>query len=225
MSLTQGAAVFGAIHEHALNDLLQAYFTARPRYRSFGSPAFTPATTVTSTRMDAIAFPGVPGGIQWRIEFEIPKLDLFKQGMQLPPQIALGAGQFALSTRVRLCILCSHRRDNRDRSDRPPKGERKPAVDGELCAELGVFAVGHLDAWSDASGNGEVRLRVDQVELVDIRPDRLESLLECLIRMVLDAALAEVVLPLQALRAGAFRLVVASGPAIDDDQIKVLGNL
>jgi hypothetical protein len=225
MSLTQGAAVFGAIHEDALNDMLRAYFTARPRYRNFGSPAFTPVTTVTSTRMDAIAFPGVPGGIQWRVEFAIPKVDLFKQGMALPPQVVLGPGQFALTTRVRLCILCSHRRDNRDRSDKPLKGERKPAVDGELCTELGVFAVGHIDSWSDANGNGEVRMRADQVELVDITPDSLESVLECLIRMVLDAMLAEVVLPLQALRAGAFRLVVASGPSIDDNQIKVLGNL
>jgi hypothetical protein len=66
---------------------------------------------------------------------------------------------------------------------------------------------------------------VDQVELVDITPDSLESLLECLLRMILDAALAQVVLPLQALRAGAFKLVVVNGPLIDDDRIQVFGNL
>lgn len=225
MSLTQSATAFGAIHENALNDMLDAYFRARPRHRSFGSPVFTPVTTVASTHMDAIAFPGVPGGIQWRIEFSIPRVDLFKQDMPLPPQIVLEPGQFALTTRVRLCILCGHRRDHHDRSDKPVKGERKPPVDGETCTELGAYAVGHIDAWSDGAGNGEVRLRIDQVELADIKPDSLETVLECLIRMVLDAALAEVVLPLSALRAGAFSLVVVSGPAIDDSQIKVFGNL
>jgi hypothetical protein len=58
-----------------------------------------------------------------------------------------------------------------------------------------------------------------------VSPDNLETLLECLIKTVLDAALSKVELPLKALRADAFQLVVVQGPGIDDDQIKVFGNL
>jgi hypothetical protein len=217
MSLTQGAAVFGSIHEDALNDLLRAFFNARPRYRNFGSPSFAPSTTAAVTQMSAIAFPGVPGGgIQWSVSFDIPTVDLFQQTAPLPPEIVIGPGQFALSTKVHLCVLCSHHRGN-DNPDGPTGG--KPT-----CADIGVSALGHLESRVDGSGNGEVRLRLDQVELVDIRPDDVESLLECLIRMILDAALDAVALPLQALRAGAFNVAVTSGPQIDDDQIKVFGN-
>lgn len=226
MSLTVAEQVLGAIHEDALNDLLRAFFSARPRYRRYGSPAFAPATTVNETQMGAIPFPGVPGGIDWRVSFDIPQVDLHKQSMQLPPQLALNPGQFSLRTAVELCINCATRRDNRPPSgagkdDRPPP----PKADHEMCTRLEVYGIGHIDAWSDSAGNGEVRLRVDAVEIVDIAPDSLESVLECLLRMVLDAALAHVVLPLRALRAGAFRLVVANGPLIEEDQIKVYGNV
>lgn len=226
MSLTQAAAVLGAIHEDALNTLVQAFFSARPRHRHYGSPTFVPATTVAETQMGAIPFPGVPGGIQWRVRFEVPRIDLYKQSATLPPPLVLNPGQFSLRTAVEICLNCVRSKDQR-----PPKGGRDdkdtppPKPDHVVCTKLEVYGTGHLDAWSDAAGNGEVRLRVDEVEIVDITPDSLESLLECLLRMVLDAALAQVVLPLQALRAGAFQLVVAQGPLIDDDRVLVFGNL
>jgi hypothetical protein len=85
--------------------------------------------------------------------------------------------------------------------------------------------VGHLESWHDASGNGAVRLRVDAVELVDIKPETLESVLECLIRMLLDAALSQMWLPLPALRAGAFELILQRGPDIEQDRVKVFGDV
>lgn len=225
MSLTQTQRVFASIHESALNDLLRAFFTARPRYLRYGSPAFVPATNVTATQMPAIAFPGLPGGIDWAVRFDLPRVDLHKQTEALPPQLTLPAGGFSLRTRVELCLNCAKRRD--DRATGKPNDDRKtPNSLGEVtCTELSVFAIGHLDTWNDASGNGEIRLRVDAVELVDITPDSLESLLECLIRMLLDAALAQVHLPLQALRAGAFQLAVTQGPLIEDDHVLARGNV
>src|SRR5215470_6051084 len=89
MSLTQAEAVFASIHETALNDLLTAFFTDRPRYRVYGSMSFVPSTTVAETNMPAIPFPGVPGGIQWRVRLGIPKIDLFKQTLPLPPELSL----------------------------------------------------------------------------------------------------------------------------------------
>lgn len=229
MSLTQLEHVFASIDENALNDLLRASFNARPRYLRYGSPAFVPATNVTATQMPAIAFPGLPGGIDWSVRFELPRVDLYQQTDPLPPQLSFPVGGFSLRTRVQLCVNCVTRRDDRGNGSAGGKdgnGGKGPNGLGEVtCTALGVFATGHLDSWNDASGNGEVRLRVDAVELVDITPDSLESVLECLIRMLLDAALSQVHLPLQALRAGAFQLLVTQGPSIDDDRLFARGNV
>ncbi len=224
MSFTGPEQVFGAIHEDALNDMIRAFFNARPRHRRFGSSAFVPATTVTETRIGAIPFPGT-GGIEWRVGFTIPVLDLFKQSKALPPQLTLGAGQFSLQTKVELCLTCLARKDDRRDVPNPDHQGRDGRQDHVVCAGLEVFGAGHLDSWHNGNGDGGVRLRVDAVELVDVTPDGLETILECLIKMVLDAALSQVELPISALRAGAFRLVVTRGPDIDDDRIKVSGNL
>jgi hypothetical protein len=233
MSLTLNRSVFASIHESALNDLLHAYFTARPRYLRFGSPAFVPATNVSATQMPAIQFPGLPGGIDWAVQFDLPRIDLHRQNDALPPQLALNPGAFSLRTAVKLCINCFKRPDDRgtpkDPTGKPnddrPNDDKPRGLGDVVCAEIGVFAIGHLDVWNDASGNGEIRLRVDAVELVDVSPDGLESVLECLIRMLLDAALAQVHLPIAALRAGAFRLLVTQGPLIEDDHVLARGNV
>lgn len=227
MSLTQAQQVFASIHESALNDLLTAFFTARPRYLRYGSPAFVASTNVTATQMATIGFPGLPGGIDWAVSFSIPRIDLFKQTDALPPQLTLPPGGFSLRTDVELCINCVKRRD--DKGGRGKDGQRDnhgpQGLDQVTCTKLQVFATGHMDSWSDAGGNGEIRFRVDAVELVDITPDSLESVLECLMRMLLDAALSQVHLPLQALRAGAFQLIVTQGPLIDDDHVLARGNV
>ena len=45
MSLTEAERVFGGIHEDGINDLLKAFFNARPRHLKYGSPGFVGATT------------------------------------------------------------------------------------------------------------------------------------------------------------------------------------
>ena len=76
-----------------------------------------------------------------------------------------------------------------------------------------------------SNGEDAIAFAVDQVEIVDIKPTDLESFLECLLFMILQAVLAEIRLPLRALRAGAFQLVPTVGPLIEDDQIKMRGTL
>jgi hypothetical protein len=224
MSLTNAEQVFGAIHEDALNDMIRAFFNARPRHRRFGSPAFVGATTITETQMGAIPFPG-SGGIDWRVTFAIPVIDLFKQSRALPPELTLRPGQFSLTTTVELCLNCLARKDDRRVPADPDHRRGNPErADHVVCASLRVFGTGHLDSWHNANGDGGVRLRVDAVELVDVTPDGLETVLECLIKMV-STPPCQVELPISALRAGAFRLVVVRGPEIDDDRIKVAGNL
>ncbi len=239
MSLTQAETVFASIHENALNDVLTAFCTARPHHLFYGSPAFTPVTTVSETRMDAIPFPGIPGGIQWRLRMSIPAIDLFKQTRNLPPELTMGPGQFSAAIDVELCIECrkikidpkppqpdkaqpDKRRDekpiNPDRDTRHPLAEL-------TCFKLQVFALGHLEHVAALNGEDGVAFGVDAVEIVDVRPGGLESFLECLLFLILQSVLANIRLPLRALRAGAFQLIPTVGPLIEEDQIKMRGTV
>jgi hypothetical protein len=235
MSLTEAEAAFAGIHEDAINDVLTAFCTDRPRYLVYGSPAFVPMTTVAETTMAAIAFPGVPGGIQWRLRLSIPRVDLFKQSSPLPPPLALGPGQYSAQIDAELCIDCRRikidpkpprpkdpRKDQGDRKDDTPPADGHPL--SELtCFKLRVFVVGHIEHVLASTGEDAIAFAVDAVEIEDIKPDELESFLECLLFMILQAVLAGIRLPLKALRAGAFQLALTVGPLIEDDQVKVRG--
>lgn len=235
MSLTQAETVFASVHEDAVNDAFTAFCTARPRYLAYGSPAFTPVTTAAETRMDAIAFPGVPGGIQWRLRLSIPRVDLFKQTQSLPPELSLGPGQFSMALDAELCIECRKIRIDpkpprpdkgrgQDNPNEPPRDDKHPL--SELtCFKLRVFAVGHIEHVMTSTGEDGIAFAIDAVEIVDIKPDELESFLECLLFLILQAVLAGIRLPLRALRAGAFQLVPVVGPIIEDDQIKARGTV
>ena len=237
MSLTETETVFAGIHENALNDLLRAFCTDRPRYLVYGSPAFVPVTTIAETTMPAINFPGVPGGIHWRIRLSIPNIDLFKQTSALPPELTLGPGQFSAQIDAELCIDCRRiridpkpprpkdtPRSDPDRQDNPPDPDRHPLRE-LTCFKLSVFAIGHIENVIASTGEDAIAFAVDAVEIVDISPDELESFLECLMFMILQAVLADIRLPLRALRAGAFELALVVGPLIEDDQVKARGNV
>lgn len=236
MSLTETQEVFASVHETALNDFIMAFCSARPRYLHYGSPAFVPATSASATTMDAINFPGVPGGIQWRVRLGVPAVDLFKQTSDLPPELSLGPGQFSLRVDAELCIECRQiridpkpPRPNREKDEKREEpmeahqNERRHPISELTCFRLSVFAVGHLQHVMASTGEDAIALIVDQVEIVDIRPEDLESFLECLLFLILQAVLAEIRLPLQALRVGAFALSLTSGPLIEDDCVKVRG--
>src|SRR6266404_6190879 len=102
MSLTGSDEFFASVHESGMNDFVHAFFTARPHYLHYGSPMFVPTSTASETRMDPINFPGVPGGIQWAVDFTIPIIDLFDDdsGGAMPPQITLNVEQLTIRTSV-----------------------------------------------------------------------------------------------------------------------------
>ncbi len=224
MSLTEAERVFGGVHEDGLNDLLRAFFIARPRHLNYGSPGFVAATTAAATQMPAIPFPGVPGGIDWAVQLELPVVDLHPQTTGLPPELTMGLGHVSIRTKVRICIACeSFRGDQDDKPDDDHKDPRRGKAKGP-CFDVEVFALGHMERTFGPDGESVIVV-VDAVELVDIRPNEFESVIECLLLQILRAVLADVRLPLEALRAGAFTLTLARGPEVEDDQIKVYGNL
>lgn len=249
MSLTEAHEVFVAVEESALNDLITAVCVTRPHLLHYGSPAFVPVSSVSATQMAPIPFPGSPG-LQWSVELDVPRLDLFKEDLPLPPELSIGPGQFSLSTVVRLCVDCSDRRrpdreepdghdrdhdhdhmdthdrddhkwrdPNRWRDDRDGWGKARDAV----CVKLGVHAVGHLvSTWT--AGQPAIGFALDSLELVDVEPGGLESVLECLLAMILRSVLATLSLPVSALQLDAFSLTPAEGPLIDVDRVLARGN-
>jgi hypothetical protein len=239
MSLTESAIVFAGIHEDAVNDLLTAFSTDRPRYLVYGSPSFVPTTTIAETSMPGIPFPGVPGGIQWRVRLTTPRVDLFQQTSPLPPELALAPGEFSLRVGVELCLDCRRlkidprppRPGKQDEGKRPDDRGKEGTSNQDrhplkelTCCKLKVFAVGPIQHVLTTQGEDAIAFGVDAIEIVDIKPKEVEAIFECLLFMILQAVLAEIRLPLRALRAGAFQLTVTQGPLIEDDQIKARGN-
>jgi hypothetical protein len=249
MSLTETSEVFVAVEESALNDLITAVCTTRPHLLTYGSPAFVPASSTSATQMAPIPFPGSPG-LQWSVALTVPQLDLFKQDLPLPPELGIGPGQFSVSTEVRLCVDCAARKgedpkgDDHDHDPNDPKDPRhedpkEPDGRGDepwrddrdnwgkaknpVCCRLRVFAVGHLvSTW--AGGQPAIGFAVDSLEIVDIEPNALESVLECLLLMILRSVLATLSLPVTALELDAFTLTPTEGPLIDVNRVLARGD-
>lgn len=241
MSLTETSEVFVAVEESALNDLITAVCTTRPHLLHYGSAAFVPAPSTSATQMAPIPFPGSPG-LQWSVVLGIPRLDLFKQDLSLPPELSLAPGQFSLSTVIRLCVDCAARRrgddegdhqdhDNPDTHQTDDRGDQQWRDDRDdwgkarnpVCCRLGVHAVGHLvSTW--VGGQQAIGFALDSVEIVDVEPNALESVLECLLLMILRSVLATLSLPVTALELAAFTLTPTVGPLIDVDRVLARGD-
>jgi hypothetical protein len=242
MSLTETSEVFVAVEESALNDLITAVCNTRPHLLHYGSPAFVPASSTSATQMAPIPFPGSPG-LQWSVELTTPQLDLFTQDQPLPPELSLGPGQFSLSTVVRLCVDCAARgkgdpagsdhqemdpkdddpknddRDKQWRDDRDDWGKAR----NPMCCRLSVYAVGHLvSTW--VGSQQAIGFALDSVEIVDVEPNALESVLECLLTMILRSVLATLSLPVTALQLDAFTLTPTEGPLIDINRVLARGD-
>ncbi|WP_298798330.1 hypothetical protein [uncultured Pseudonocardia sp.] len=175
--------------------------------------------------MAAIPFPGVAGGIEWRVRLSRPVIDLHPQSVALPPELALAQGGLSIRLGVEICLDCRRLRID-PRPPRPNDDDTKPATHPlreATCCKLEVFAVGGLQRVAAAGGQDAITFRIDGVEIVDVAPEEVERLLECLLFMILQAVLATIRIPLTALRAGAFALALTVGPAIEDDQVKARG--
>ena len=216
MSLTEAEFLFAGIHEGGVNDMLAAFFTARPRYLVYASPGLAPPTAHIT--VPPIAFPGVPGGgIEYAIVLGIPVVDFAPDSTAGSP-LPVGVQQVGIHTKVQLVVGCSRQTDR-------PYDDSQPPRFVPISTELEVWARGRILANYFGPGTGEIRFQVDEVEIVDIRPDTLESVLECILRMVLQAVLSNVNLPFRAVSAGAFSLALTRGPEVEEDQVKLYGTL
>jgi len=201
MSFTQAEHIFGGVHETGINDLLSAFFRARPRYLSYGTPSFVPATTVTATSVAAVSFFGL--NIQFQIVSDLPTVDITPGGSgsaALPP----GTNEFTVRTNLNFTVVINN----------------GAPITGSLLV-LGLC--GPFVAIS-TPGTGQIGITLKRVEIVDITPNWVESVVEGLVLGILQTILATVRLPFNTLTAGAFGLILLVGPTAETDQIKVRGN-
>jgi hypothetical protein len=232
MSLTETSEVFVAVEESALNDLITAVCTTRPHLLHYGSPAFVPASSTSATQMAPIPFPGSPG-LQWSVALSTPQLDLFKQDLPLPSELSLGPGQFSLSTVVRLCVDCAARGRGGPNGD-DAKGDDSMDHDSMDHNPNQTDDRGDKQWRDDRDDWGKARnpvcckqaigFALDSVEIVDIEPNALESVLECLLTMILRSVLATLSLPVTALELDAFTLTPTEGPLIDVNRVLARGD-
>lgn len=201
MSLTQAEHIFGGVHETGINDLLQAFFTARPRHLRYGTPMFVAATTVAGTSMPAINFFGL--NIQFLITCPIPTVDITPGGAgssALPP----GVNEFTVRTTLNFTVVVNN----------------LPQIIGALqvLARCSPFVA------ISTPGTGQIGITLKKVEIVDITPDPVESLIEALALGILQTILATARFPFNTITVGAFGLILLAGPTAETDQIKVRGN-
>jgi hypothetical protein len=201
MSLTQTQTIFAGVHETGINDLLLAFFRARPRHLRYGTPPLVPGTTVSGTSVPAITFFGHT--IQFLITCDIPTVDITPGGAG-SAALMPGANEFTVRTNLNFTVL----------------------IDNGLPITGSLLVLGLCEPFVAVStpGTGQVGITLKRVEIVDITPNWVESLVEGLVLGILQTVLATVRFPFNTITAGAFGLILLVGPTADANQIKVRGN-
>src|SRR5439155_6039884 len=85
---TQSNHIFAAANEQTINVLLKAFFDARSHYLNYGTDMFASSTDAQITHVSTIDIAGIPGGIDYLLNFSVPQIDISppKTGTLLPPQ-------------------------------------------------------------------------------------------------------------------------------------------
>ena len=184
---------------------------------------------MNATQMDPIPFPFVPGGIDWAVTFSPPVIDLHPETPPAPPpEITLGPGQFTLHTGVQMCIACVFARGRGDDGQTPDKTRRR--LDGvrhatrrassSRCARSATSSSSRARPGRLRSGCAWTRSRSS----TSPRTTSSRSSSACCAWCSTPRS-TQMELPLEALRAGAFSLTLVRGPEIEDDQVKVYGEV
>lgn len=215
MSLTGTHHAFASIDEQGTNDALQAFFGARPHYLHYGSTPFVTGNSVSVTQVPTIAFPGTPGGIPYKIDLTVPVVDLFPPDGPLPAPLSLGPDELSLKTKVTITVGCTT-----GTSDPKRGGNVTP-----VATALDVIAIGKPVATYFSPGVGNIKFVVEDVLVEPVEPESLRAVLDCLLRMILNAVLSSVELPFSVIDAGFIQLELEAGPTIADNQIELWGDI
>ncbi len=215
MALTAGHAAYAALHEDGINKFIRNVHLVRPHYFHYATSVFGGGTTNISL-LNPLEVPGIGSVIQYSIDISQPVIDFVPQdaGSILPAPLALGPDQFSLTAEVRICIACGLLDKREQRDQWSPK---------KLCSTLKVWAVGHPTVQPLSATDKLIGLQIDQIVVKNICD--LEQIVECIAELMVNALLERLQQKVSELVLGAFGLILAAGPVISDDQLKVWGDI
>lgn len=197
MSFTQAEHLFAGVNELGVNELLRAFFTARPRHLHHVTPPF-----VTSANSQAVTIHPTLyffGPIDYELDFTLPVVDIN------PDNGAVTApGEFTVLTQLSGRVLS------------PPLVGPPPVP----IPAMQVLGVCEPIVTVSQPGTGVVGINVKSVTLTPALP----PLLNAGMVYVLQAILGDVKFPYNTLTVGAFGLILLVGPKSENNQIEVRGN-
>jgi hypothetical protein len=264
MALTDNCDLFVSIHEDGVNRIAGHIMRQRPSWFNFATvdvaanrelwcqiPEFTVDVTTFGDPiftilpyLPVLGADSPPVGLGFCVQLVRAQID-FHPGnvIALPPELGPKLKEQQLAIEFRVCggIGCPERgildripvTPPRDKDERPQIPPLVP-VPGQInCFCLEVFAVGHVEREFINSVERLV-VKVDGIEIVDIKPERLEANLECYVRTAVSLYLRQkLAIPLQTFFVdfplfglGTVSLLptptppVPHNPAIEDNQLK-----
>jgi hypothetical protein len=212
-----------------------------PDVLKYGNPIFTVINPIPVLGADS-----PPLGLGFCAQLTKAQIDLHpSNAIALPKELSppLKKQHFALQFRVCGGIVCPSQKEIDQVPILPPdeqeRGHRQtlpPVIlRGQInCFCLDVFVVGHFERGAIA-GKESLLGKVDDIDIVDIKPDKLEDNIVCYLRTTVSAVLREkltIAVEKLALSFPLFGLATVSlsptpnppvpnNPAVEDDQLKV----
>lgn len=222
MALTAGHAAYAALHENGLNKFIRNVYLVRPHYFHYATSLFGGGTTTISL-LNPLEVPGLGSVIQYSIAISQPVIDFVPQdaGSTFPAPLTFGPDQFSLTADVQFCIACGLI-DRHTTFSSFQEGVRE-WLPKRLCTVLHVWAVGHPTVKPLSATDKLIGLQIDQIVVKNICD--LEQIVECIAKDMVNALLENLQQKVSKLVLGAFGLVLAAGPEISDDQLKIWGNI
>jgi hypothetical protein len=247
MSLTKSAGVYASVHERGLNRILDELKKQRPVWFNFGTDYFIespdkamlqPLATEEITPEDAIDIPGTGGqlGIDFIVQVGKTAVDFFPKTLSgYPPEIGLSKDQAVLKTELAVTLAYPTKVSVRIVRGKE-KGWRRVyshstsiiATKLDVWAKVAPVIVVEPANMSDLGSSMEKKLSFDlkKLEIVDIKPDSLETVIETVCSNVIQwGFLQNLRLPVSIMVLDMFTIELDGGispnPAIKGDRTEV----
>ena len=265
MPFTDNCDLYGAIHEDGINRVVRHIMRQRPSLfnygtadvaadperwcskvdytpdvKKYGNPIFT-----VENYLPVLGADSPPVSLSFCAQLTDAKLDFHPSNViSLPAELSPPLQEQRFSLHFRICgsIGCPSDKQVDGIQPTPPsqpaEGVKQPPpviLHGQLnCFCLDVFAIGHFERVSVA-GKDSLLGKVDDMDIVDIKPDALEENIICYLKTAVNVILREkLTIPYEKFFFSFSLLGLATvslfptpnppiphNPAVEDDQLKV----
>ena len=261
MAFTDNCDVFGCVHENGFNQIIKHIQHQRPSMFNYGTedlikrqdycqkieahPAIKEFGNPLITVSPYLPIPGYNGpyGMSYIMQLTKAKIDFHPSNViALPPELnpPLKDQRMALNASFCIGMGCPDKEiieritqttDDKDKDQRP-EGPKTGLPFRKLnCFCLDVYAVIHAER-----SDGQIKLKLDGFEIVDIKPEGLENILECYVETIirlsllpkLKISLNDLVFDIEdyiSIEPTPISGAVPFNPSIDKDKLSVFINL